>query len=64
MDKVQGFPLRRISVTHMHDATGAERDSRVEMVVTSVKRMPIAASEFVIPKSYKEVPNKRLFDAD
>ncbi len=64
MDKVQGFPLRRITVTHMHDATGAEHDSRVEMQVTSVKRMPIAASEFVIPKSYKEVPNKRLFDED
>lgn len=62
MDKVQGFPLRRITVTHMHDATGADHDSRVEMQVTSVRRMPIASSEFVIPKSYKEVPNKRLFD--
>ena len=64
MDKVQGFPLRRITVTHMHDATGANHESRVEMVVTSVKNTPIAASEFVIPKSYKEVSNKRLFDEE
>lgn len=62
MDKVQGFPLRRITVTHMHDANGNEHTSRAEMLVTEVKRMPIAAAEFVIPKSYKEVPNKRPFD--
>ena len=64
MDKVRGFPLRRITVTHMHDATGAEHNSRVEMLVTSVNRAPIAASEFLIPKSYKEVPNRRLFDEE
>jgi hypothetical protein len=64
MDKVQGFPLKRIVVTHMHDATGAEHNSRVEMQVTQVKRIAIAAAEFVIPKSYKEVPNKRLFDSN
>lgn len=62
MSKVQGFPLRRITVTHMHDATGAEHNSRVEMQVTELKRVPVAQAEFVIPKSYKEVPNKRLFD--
>ena len=62
MDKVQGFPLRRITVTHMHDATGAERESRVEMQVTAIKRTAIAAGEFVIPKSYKQIPNKRLFE--
>ena len=62
MDKVQGFPLRRITITHMHDATGAEHNNRVEMQVTEVKRLPIAAAEFVIPKSYKEVPNRRLFE--
>ena|ERR1051326_2124554 len=64
MNKVQGFPLRRITVTHMHDATGAERNSRVEMQVTQLKRTPIAAAEFVIPKSYKEIPNKRLFEEE
>ncbi|HEX7425182.1 MAG TPA: hypothetical protein VF311_15040, partial [Terriglobales bacterium] len=63
MDKVQGFPLKRITVTHMHDVTGAVRNSRVEMQVTQVKRIAIAAAEFVIPKSYKEVPNKKLFDS-
>jgi len=64
MDKVQGFPLKRITLTHMHDATGDEHISRVEMQFTQVKRLPIAASEFLIPKSYKEIPNKRLFDED
>jgi hypothetical protein len=63
MDKVQGFPLKRIAVTHTHDATG-EHNSRVEMQVTQIKTIPIADAEFVIPKSYKEVPNKRLFDAE
>ena len=64
MDKVQGFPLKRITVTHMHDVTGAVRNSRVEMQVTQVKRIAIAAAEFRIPKSYKEVPNKRLFEEE
>ncbi len=64
MSKVQGFPLRRITVTHMHDATGAERDSRVEMQVTELKKVEVAETEFVIPKSYKQVPNKRLFDEE
>jgi hypothetical protein len=54
--------LRRITVTHTHNATGVEHESRVEMQVTQVKRTPIAAAEFVIPKKYKEVPNKRLFE--
>lgn len=62
MSKVQGFPLRRLTVTHMHDATGAEHTSRVEMEVTELKKVAAAAADFVIPKTYKEVPNKRLFD--
>lgn len=62
MSKVQGFPLRRVTVTHMHDATGAEHNSRVEMQVTELKKVAAAATEFAIPKAYKEVPNKRLFD--
>ena len=64
MSKVQGFPLRRITVTHMHDATGAEHNGRVEMQVTELKKVAVAEREFVIPKSYKEVPNKRLFDEE
>jgi Domain of unknown function (DUF4412) len=64
MDKVQGFPLRRITITHMHDVNGAEHNSRVEMQVTTIKRTPIAASEFVIPKTYKRVPDKRLFEQE
>jgi hypothetical protein len=64
MDKVQGFPLKRITVTHMHDATGAEHNTRVEMQVTSVKTIAVAAAEFSIPKSYREVPNRRLFEQE
>ena len=32
MDKVQGFPLKRITVTHMHDATGAELDVHLKLI--------------------------------
>lgn len=59
MDKVQGFPVRRITVTHEHDVNGNEHNSRVEMRVTELKRMTVPAAEFVVPKSYKEVPNRR-----
>lgn len=61
MDKVKGFPLRRIVVTHTSDA-GGDHTNRVEMQVTDVKTIPIAAGAFVIPRTYKEIPNKRLFD--
>lgn len=64
MDKVQGFPLKRITITHTHDVTGAEHNNRVEMMVTQVKRVPIAASQFLIPKSYKEISNSRLVDEE
>ena len=58
MNKVEGFPVRRITVTHEHDFAGVEHNSRVEMVVTELKRVVVPAAEFTVPKNYKEVPNR------
>jgi hypothetical protein len=54
MDKVPGFPLKRITSTRM-DSIKETTESRTEMQITELKSTPIAASWFEIPKGYKEL---------
>ncbi len=61
MSKVQGLPLKRVTVTRTSDAQG-ERTTRSEMNVLRVKQVAIPAATFLIPRGYTEVPPKRLMD--
>jgi uncharacterized protein DUF4412 len=61
MSKVEGFPLKRVTVTRTGDAQG-EHSSRSEMNVMSVKQVTVPEAEFAVPRGYKEVPPKRLLD--
>ncbi len=63
MSKVEGFPLKRVTVTHTTDATG-EHTTRSEMNVLELKRVTVPLATFVIPRSYREVVPKRLMDDD
>ncbi|MGB9106958.1 MAG: DUF4412 domain-containing protein [Terriglobales bacterium] len=61
MAKVEGFPLKRVTVTRTGDANG-EHSSRSEMNVLEVKQVRVPLSVFAMPRGYKEVPQKRLMD--
>ena len=61
MAKVQGFPLKRVTVTRTVDARG-EQQSRSEMDVLEVKQRDVAETEFAMPKGYREVPPKRVIE--
>jgi hypothetical protein len=61
MSKVEGFPLKRITVTRTTDANG-EHSSRSEMNVLEVKQVRVPETEFAMPSGYREVPPKRLLD--
>ena len=64
MDKVKGFPLKRVTVSHEVNSSGAQQTTRSEMEVTEVKQMAIPLSQFRIPADYKEVVPKRELDKD
>ncbi len=61
MSKVQGFPLKRVTVTRTSDALG-QHTSRSEMDVLEVKQVAVPDKEFSLPDGYTEVPPKRLLD--
>ncbi|MBZ5568221.1 MAG: DUF4412 domain-containing protein [Acidobacteriia bacterium] len=61
MSKVEGFPLKRVTVTRTTDASG-ERSSRSEMNVLEVKQVRVPESEFALPRGYREVPPKRALE--
>jgi len=61
MSKVEGFPLKRVTVTRTSDANG-EHTTRSEMNVLELKRVTVPLTTFVIPKSYREVVPKRMLD--
>ncbi len=63
MSKVEGFPLKRVTVTRTSDADG-EHTTRSEMNVLQLKRVTLPLATFVIPKTYREVVPKRLMDDD
>ncbi|MGA1998947.1 MAG: DUF4412 domain-containing protein [Terriglobales bacterium] len=58
MAKVEGFPLKRVTVTRTSDA-GGEHSSRSEMNVLQVKQVRVPEAEFAMPRGYREVPPKR-----
>ena len=61
MSKVQGFPLKRVTVTRTTDATG-EHSNRSEMNVLEVKQVRVPEAEFAMPRGYTEVPPKRAIE--
>jgi uncharacterized protein DUF4412 len=61
MSKVEGFPLKRVTVTRTGDANG-EHSSRSEMNVLEVKQVRVPESEFAMPRGYREVPPKRVIE--
>ncbi len=63
MSKIQGFPLKRVTVTRTSDAQG-EHTSRSEMNVLEVKQVSVPAREFLLPRGYTEVAPKRLMDEE
>jgi Domain of unknown function (DUF4412) len=61
MSKVEGFPLKRVTVTRTSDANG-EHSTRSEMDVLEVKQVRVPLSVFAIPRGYREVPPKRVIE--
>jgi hypothetical protein len=59
MDKVEGFPLKRVTVTHTVDMKGVAHTARAEMEVTALRQGEIPSAEFVLPSSYREVKPMR-----
>jgi hypothetical protein len=61
MSKVEGFPLKRVTVTRTADANG-EHSSRSEMNVLKVKQVRVPEAVFAMPRGYREVPPKRVIE--
>jgi len=53
--KIQGFPLKRITVTKTTDHQGKLTESRTDMLVTEMKTLFVEDSAFQIPSNYKEM---------
>ena len=62
MDKVQGFPLKRVSKSTSVDAEGAAHSTTTEVEVIELKIEPVADSEFKIPAGYVEIKPMRPQD--
>jgi hypothetical protein len=54
MGKVEGFPLKRVTVTTNTDQKGKKQVSTMTMEVTTLQVTPVSDSTFVIPASYTE----------
>lgn len=54
MQKMNGFPLKRLTVTTTTDKNGKAQTTRTMMEVTEMQMVPIPASTFEIPPDYKE----------
>jgi Domain of unknown function (DUF4412) len=59
MSKVEGFPLKRVTVTRTEDARG-EHSTKSEMDVLKVKKVVVPLTTFAIPSGYREVVPKRV----
>ena len=60
MGKVQGFPLKRITVTRsVNPSDHKEQVTRAEMEVLSLTPAPVSESEFQLPANYVEVKPRR-----
>ena len=54
MGKVQGFPLKRKTVTTSTDEKGNKEVTTITMAVTELQMVPVPDSTFEIPSDYKE----------
>ena len=54
MGKVQGFPLKRKTVTTSTDEKGNKEVTAITMEVTELQMVPVPDSTFEIPSDYKE----------
>ena len=54
MGKVQGFPLKRKTVTTSTDEKGKKEVTTITMEVTELQMVPVPDSTFEIPSDYKE----------
>ena len=54
MDKVEGFPLKNVSVHTTKDAKGVEQTTRTTMEVTQIREAKPSAALFEIPAGYTE----------
>ena len=54
MGKVQGFPLKRTTMTTNTDEKGKVETNKVTMEVTELQMVPVPDSTFEIPPGYKE----------
>ncbi len=54
MEKVKGFPLKRVAVTTVQDSRNGPKVTQSQMEVTQLKEETIPASQFAIPAGYTE----------
>jgi hypothetical protein len=54
MQKMSGFPLKRLTVTTTTDKKGKQETTRTLMEVTEMKVQPVPESTFEIPSDYQE----------
>jgi len=53
--KIQGFPVKKITVIKTTDHEGKVTESRTEMIVTEMKTISVEDSAFQIPSGYTEM---------
>jgi hypothetical protein len=56
MEKVKGFPLKRIAVTTTKDGNGEPQVMKMTTQVTEIKKANPSASLFALPAGYQETP--------
>ena len=54
MEKVKGFPLKRMAVTTVQDTRHGPKVTKTMMEVTQLKEEKIPAAQFIIPAGYTE----------
>ena len=59
MHKIEGFPLKRVTITTTVNANGEMESTHSEIEVTEVKNVDVPDSAFRIPAGYKEVPAEK-----
>ena len=56
MEKVKGFPLKRVVVTTTKESSGEQQVMKMTTEVTSIKKASPAAALFELPAGYQEAP--------
>jgi hypothetical protein len=64
MGKIEGFPLKRVTVSTQTDKKGKSQTTKVTMEVTSLEMSIVPDSTFAIPAGFQEAPLMPMGESD